>query len=80
MISVISKSGNLAPYLRATTQVVASGLKPAAAAVQLPKESVVALPGTASTTHTLGQVLPRGPLSVVSGPAGTRRPIARIRC
>lgn len=74
MINVISKSGNLAPYLKATTQVVASGLKPAAAAVTLPKESVVAHPGTPTSSHSLGKVLPRGPISVVSGPAGTAPP------
>lgn len=71
MISVISKSGNLAPYLKATTQVVASGLKPAAVAVTLPKDSVVAHPGTPTSSLSLGKVLPRGPISVVSGPAGT---------
>lgn len=79
MINVISKSGNLSPYLRATSQVVASGLKPAAVAVTLPKETVVAQPGTPSSAHTLGQVLPRGPLSVVSGPSGTR-PAAHPFC
>lgn len=77
MISVISKSGNLAPYLKATTQVVASGLRPAATAVTQPKESVVAHPGTPSSSHSLGKVLPRGPISVVSGPAGTAPPHSR---
>lgn len=79
MISVISKSANLAPYLRATSQVVASGLKPAAAGVTLPKETVVAQPGTPLTSHSLGRVLPRGPVSVVSGPTGTRPDVALAR-
>lgn len=71
MINVVSKSGNLAPYLKATSQVVANGLKPAAAAVVGHKDTVVAHPGTPSSSHTLGKLLPRGPISVVSGPAVT---------
>lgn len=72
MINVVSKSGNLTPYLKATAQVVANGLKPIAAAAVLPKETVVAQPGTAICGHSLNKFLARGPVSVVSGPAGTR--------
>lgn len=70
MINVVSKSGNLSPYLKATSQVVANTLKPVASAVTTHKETKVAHPGTPSSNHTLGKLLPRGPISVVSGPAG----------
>lgn len=70
MINVVSKSGNLSPYLKATSQVVASGLKPLAAGTTSHKETVVAHPGTAISSLSLGKVLPRGPISVVSGLAG----------
>lgn len=70
MINVISKSA----YLRATTQVVASGLRPAAAAVTLPKETKVAQPGTPISAHSLGQALARGPLAAVAGPGGMSQP------
>lgn len=66
MINVASKSA----YLKATTQVVASGLKPLAAAVPGHKETIVAKPGSPITSSSLVNALPSGPLKVVSGPNG----------
>lgn len=71
MITVVARSANLSPYLKATTQVVASGLKPLAAGVPLHKETVVALPGTPLTSQSLGKLLVKGSVSVVSGPTGS---------
>lgn len=61
MINAVSK----AAYLKATTQVVSSGMKPLAAAGLTYKETVVAHPST-----PLSKALPKGLVSVVSGPAG----------
>lgn len=61
MINAVSK----AAYLKATTQVVNGGIKPLVAAGLTHKETVVAHPST-----PLSKALPKGLLSVVSGPAG----------
>lgn len=65
MINIASKSA----YLKATSQVVASGLKPLAAAVPAHKEIIVEKP-TPLTSYSLVNALPSGPLKVVSGPGG----------
>lgn len=66
MINVASKSA----YLKATTQVVATGLKPLAAGVTAHKETVVEKSATPITSYSLANALPNGPLKVVSGPGG----------
>ena len=70
MINVVTKSGNLAPYLKASSQVVANGLKPAAAAAIVHKDTVVQQPGIPTSSHTLNKALVNGPFRVVSGPTG----------
>jgi len=64
MINAISK----AAYLKATTQVVNGGIKPLVAAGLTHKETVVAHPSTPLSSHTLAKALPRGSMSVISGP------------
>lgn len=62
MINIASKTGNLSPYLKATTQVVANGLKPAATAVVAEKKVVVPSSGSA-----LSAPMPNRAIRVVSG-------------
>lgn len=64
MINIASKAGN---YLRATNQVVASGLKPLAGAVAAEKKKVTTENVEKSTPWTLSQVLPSSNVSVRSG-------------
>lgn len=66
MINAVSK----AAYLKATTQVVNGGIKPLVAAGLTHKETVVAHPSTPLSNATLAKALPKGLLSVISGPAG----------
>lgn len=71
MINVVAKSGNLAPYLKATQQVVASGIKPLAPAIPKQGKKVVVATGVSPiTSYGLSKGLPMGPMSVVSGPGG----------
>lgn len=65
MINAISK----AAYLKATTQVVNGGIKPLVAAGLTYKETVVA-PSTPLSNNGFANALPKGNISVVSGPAG----------
>lgn len=75
MINISTRAANLPQYLRATSQVVASGLKPAAAAVPSTKDVVVASGVSPATSATLNSMLPKGkvgfPISVKQGPAVT---------
>lgn len=67
MINIAAKSGNLSPYLKATTQAVGASLKTATVPALSHSEEVVTKPGTATTNQSLNQLIPSGPLSVVSG-------------
>ncbi|XP_069698258.1 cytochrome b-c1 complex subunit Rieske, mitochondrial-like [Periplaneta americana] len=69
MINIVSKSGNLAPYLKATTQVVASQIKPLSPAVVTSAKTVVPPNPDLHTSYSLSNSLPTGPLKVTSGPA-----------
>lgn len=64
MINIASKAGN---YLRATNQVVASGLKPLAGAAIAEKKKVTTDKEDISTLWSLTQVLPTNNVSVKSG-------------
>lgn len=64
MINIASKAGN---YLRATNQVVASGLKPLAGAALAEKKKVVTDKSENSTLWSLTQTLPAQNVSVKSG-------------
>jgi len=65
MINAVSK----AAFLKATTQVVNGGIKPLVAAGLTHNETLVAHSPTPLSSHTLAKALPKGVLSVVSGPA-----------
>lgn len=64
MINIASKAGN---YLRATNQVVASGLRPLAGAAVAEKKKVTTENVEKSTLWSLSQTLPAQNLSVRSG-------------
>ncbi|XP_046385204.1 cytochrome b-c1 complex subunit Rieske, mitochondrial [Ischnura elegans] len=68
MLSIISKSSNLSPYLKGTTQVVASQLKSAFAPVVTETEKIVVQSGQVLSAHSWNQILPRTSPSVTSGP------------
>lgn len=64
MINIASKAGN---YLRATNQVVASGLKPLAGAAIAEKKKVTTDKQDVSTLWSLTKALPAQNISVKSG-------------
>lgn len=72
MINVVAKSSNLAPFLKSTSQAVASQIKPLAPPVTLVSEKLVIQPLSESlTSYSLSTKLPKGNIRVVSGPAVT---------
>lgn len=77
MINIVSKSGSLAPYLKTTSQAVASQIKPLVNPVaQPPKHTSVPVPPIALTSYSLNNSLITGHLKVKSGPAVT----TQVRC
>lgn len=70
MINVVTKAGSLSPYLKASSQVVASGLKPLAAAVPGTEKISTTPEQEKLTSYSLSKILPTGNLRVSSGPAG----------
>ena len=70
MINIVSKSGNLAPYLKASTQAVASQLKPLHPAVTTSSKILVPPAPETRTSYSLSKNLPSGPIHAVSGPGG----------
>ena len=64
MINIASKAGN---YLRATNQVVASGLRPLAGAAVAEKKKVVTEKQELSTVWAISKTLPAQNVSVKSG-------------
>ncbi|XP_055710247.1 cytochrome b-c1 complex subunit Rieske, mitochondrial [Phlebotomus papatasi] len=72
MINVATRAANLPQYLKATSQVVASGLRPVAAGLPpLGKDVVVAGGVSPVSSCTLNAQLPQHVVSVKSGPAVT---------
>lgn len=71
MINIVSKSGNLAPYLKASTQVIASQLKPLSPAVTTSAKIIVPPPIEPRTSYSMSINLPTGPIHTVSGPGVT---------
>ena len=67
MINIATKTGC---YLRATSQVVGTGLRPLAAGVVEPKKLVVAQKSKKVSVYGLNSPLPAGNLSVRSGVGG----------
>lgn len=70
MINIASKAGN---YLRATNQVVASGLRPLAGAAVAEKKKVTTDKREVSSLWSLSQALPSQNVSVRSGVASEYR-------
>lgn len=70
MINIASKAGN---YLRATNQVVASGLRPLAGAVAAEKKKVTTDKREVSSHWSLSQALPAQNVSIRSGVASEYR-------
>lgn len=71
MMNIVSKSANLAPYLKTSTQSVASQLKPLVAPVVVAANKNAGQPSPVPTTsYSLGKSLPNGSLTVRAGPAG----------
>lgn len=64
MINIASKAGS---YLRATNQVIASGIKPLAPSVVLAEKKVVIDSKDNSTLYSLTKQVPTGNLNVRSG-------------
>lgn len=71
MINIVSKSGNLSPYLKATTQAVASQIKQLSPAVPTSVKIVVPPAQELHTNYSLSNSLPSGRVRVLSGPGGT---------
>nr|CAD7194221.1 unnamed protein product [Timema douglasi]CAD7395544.1 unnamed protein product [Timema poppensis] len=68
MINIVSKSGNLAPFIKVSTQTVSSQIKPLAPAVVVAASKTEIQPAPKQlTVETLSNALPRGHLSIVSG-------------
>jgi Ubiquinol-cytochrome c reductase 8 kDa, N-terminal len=63
MINIASKAGN---YIRATNQIVASGLKPLAGAA-LAEKKIVVEDRELSTVYSLSKNLPAGNINVKAG-------------
>lgn len=71
MINIVSRCGNLAPYLKATTQAVASQINQLSPAVPVAVKIVVPPPQEQHTSFSLSNLLPSGPVRVLSGPGVT---------
>lgn len=70
MMNAAMKSSLVAGYFKATSQVVTSSLKPAAAIVPA-AEKTITLPGSEKlSNYSLAKILPAGALQVTSGPTG----------
>lgn len=70
-MNIVSKSANLAPYLKTTSQAVASQLKPLTAPVVVGKKLVNSSAPTVSTSYKLSKSLHNGAITTRSGPAVT---------
>lgn len=71
MINVISKSSNLSPYLKVTSQVVASNAKPLVKPTKLSVSKAVYPPQPgALTNYALTKLLPSNDIKVKTGPTG----------
>ncbi|XP_071958150.1 cytochrome b-c1 complex subunit Rieske, mitochondrial-like [Antedon mediterranea] len=71
MFAVASKSGSLAPFFSATSQCVASQARSTIVATQHVAEKVIVPPPQKlMTNESLGRLLPKGPITAVSGVQG----------
>lgn len=69
-MNIVGRGANLPSYLKATSQVVASGLKPAAVAVPVTKESVTYVHPQSTVSCGLQGNVPSGWISAKSGLTG----------
>lgn len=75
-MNIISKSANLAPYLKATNTIVSASLKPLASAVILPSENHVDKPANVLASYKSG---PIGSISAISGVGGSYKIIKSLQ-
>ncbi|KAG8299495.1 hypothetical protein J6590_100037 [Homalodisca vitripennis] len=71
MINVVSKSANLSPYLKATSQAVASSVKPLVKPAVIPGKSIYPTPPVPLTSYALTKLLPSNDIKVRTGPTVT---------
>lgn len=70
MINVANKASLVPGYFKASTQVIAAGLKPCTATA-IPQDRIVTTPKQESlTSYTLGKIIPGANMRVSSGPGG----------
>lgn len=70
MMNIVGRGANLPSYLKATSQVVASGLKPAAVAVPVTKESATYVHPQSTVSCGLQGNVPSGWINAKSGLTG----------
>lgn len=71
MINVVSKSANLSPYLKVTSQAVASSAKPLVKPTKLSSaKPVYPTHPVALTNYALTKLLPSNDIRVKNGPTG----------
>lgn len=70
MINIVGRGANLPGYLKATSQAVASGIKPAAVAVPVTKESPVFVHPNSTVSCGLQGNVPSGWISATSALTG----------
>lgn len=70
MINVISKSATLSPYLKATSQAVASSVKPPGKPAVIQGKKIYPSHPVALTNFSLTKLLPSNDIKVTTGPTG----------
>lgn len=70
MINVVSKSSNLSPYLKATSQAVASNVKPLVTPTVITPKATFPSQPVALTNYALTKLLPSNDIRVKAGPTG----------
>ncbi|MCH1927998.1 hypothetical protein L6232_24685, partial [Shewanella sp. C31] len=69
MINIVSRSGNIAPHLRGTSQAVATHLKTLTPPVVGTPPVLVPSKPEVHSSYSLSKILPSGNLRISSGPA-----------
>lgn len=67
----MSKSSNLSPYLKATSQAVASNVKPLVTPTIIPQKATFPSQPVALTNYALTKLLPSNDIRAKAGPTGT---------
>lgn len=71
MINIVSKSASLSPYLKATSQVVSSNVKPLSNPTKVPGKPVnYPLPPIPLTSYALTKLLPSNDIKIKAGLTG----------